>query len=161
MSRPARLSSGRRRILVRSIDAALRARSIVTAPAGRRDRKLPAVMTEPTPADIARFEALAPHQQRAVEEASELLKRWIALEQFLREPPADLPKAEVDLLRRQHVAMSDYLSFLVARIQLWVPGFGPAAAPAPAPAPGLDLDSDTPLAPACDLSGENGCEACQ
>jgi len=27
--------------------------------------------------------------------------------------------------------------------------------------PGLDLDDDTPLAPACDLSGEGSCEACQ
>lgn len=26
---------------------------------------------------------------------------------------------------------------------------------------GVDLDSDVPLAPACDLSGEGACEACQ
>ena len=25
----------------------------------------------------------------------------------------------------------------------------------------LDLDDDTPLAPACDLSGEGTCESCQ
>lgn len=25
----------------------------------------------------------------------------------------------------------------------------------------LDLDDDTPLAPACDLSGEGTCDACQ
>lgn len=26
---------------------------------------------------------------------------------------------------------------------------------------GLDLDSDAPLAPACDLTGDGTCEACQ
>lgn len=26
---------------------------------------------------------------------------------------------------------------------------------------GLDLNDDTPLAPACDLSGDGSCEACQ
>ena len=26
---------------------------------------------------------------------------------------------------------------------------------------GLDLSDDTPLAPACDLSGDGSCEACQ
>jgi len=26
---------------------------------------------------------------------------------------------------------------------------------------GIDLESDTPMAPACDLSGEGSCEACQ
>lgn len=29
------------------------------------------------------------------------------------------------------------------------------------PDQGLDLDDDTPLAPACDLSGDGTCEACQ
>ncbi len=27
--------------------------------------------------------------------------------------------------------------------------------------PGLDLEDDTPLAPACDLSGDGTCESCQ
>lgn len=38
----------------------------------------------------------------------------------------------------------------------------PASMPDQSPAVELlDLDSDAPLAPACDLSGDGTCEACQ
>ena len=35
------------------------------------------------------------------------------------------------------------------------------AAPERKPNEGLDLDDDTPLPPACDLSGDGACDACQ
>jgi len=66
---------------------------------------------------------------------------------------------------------TNLLTAVQARAMLeHVLGVAPAAAAHPAIAAmqpldsdgkGLDLNDDTPLAPACDLSGDGTCEACQ
>lgn len=86
-----------------------------------------------------------PHQQRVVNERSELQAKLKALTTFidLNATFATLPKSEQDLLQKQEVLMRQYVSVLTQRIAGFIP------------------DNDFPLGKACDLSGEGTCESCQ
>lgn len=59
-----------------------------------------------------------PHEQRVLDEASELATRGMKLEVFINESPifADLPKDEQDRLKLQSIVMQHYHSILSHRI---------------------------------------------
>ncbi len=91
---------------------------------------------------------LQPHQQRVVDEHSELLERLRKLRAFIADekgPFRSLDRAERKRLLRQEEVMTDLAMVLAERIA----EFLPAAA-----------EADFPLGKACDIT-DGTCEACQ
>ena len=92
---------------------------------------------------------LQPHQQRRVDEHSELLERLRKLRAFIGDakgPFRQLDDAERHRLMHPEDVMTELATVLAERV----------AAFQPAP-----VGDDFPLGKACDLSGEGTCEACQ
>ena len=128
----------------------------------------------------------APHEQRVMQEKTDLDEKRIKLRNFIEDTPKfyALHPEERGLLVNQLTAMNAYSAALGQRIARFVPQEQPHPAIAamkpldndgkPAvstvgflttqpPYVKLDLDSDKPLptAQACDLSGDGSCEVCQ
>lgn len=131
----------------------------------------------------------APHELRVMQEKTELDEKRTKLRDFIEDTPRfyALHPEERGLLVNQLTAMNAYTAALGQRIARFTPqaqhpavaamqpleSDGKAIAPRSSAMPsyeqheqrlhrpGLDLTSDTPLAPACDLSGDGTCEACQ
>lgn len=99
--------------------------------------------------EVKTVPGLAPHQQRVVDEHAELLERLRKLRAFIADskgPFHTLDDAERHRLAHQEEVMTDLAMVLAERVA----AFMPAAA-----------EADSPLDPACDLSGDGTCEACQ
>lgn len=131
----------------------------------------------------------APHELRVIQEKIDLDEKRIKLRNFIEDRPKffTLDVVGRTLLESQLHVMNGYSAILGQRIARFTPraqhpavaamqpleSDGKAIAPRSSTMPsyeqheqrlhrpGLDLTSDTPLAPACDLSGDGTCEACQ
>lgn len=131
----------------------------------------------------------APHELRVMQEKTELDEKRIELRTLIEDAPRlyALHPEERGLLVNQLTAMNAYSAALGQRIARFTPqsahpaiatmqpldNGGGAVAPSSSTMPiyeqhkqrlqrpGLDLNDDTPLAPACDLSADGTCEACQ
>lgn len=109
----------------------------------------------------------APHEQRVMQEKTELDAKRLALRNFIEDTPKfyALDVIDRELLVNQLAAMNAYTAALGQRIARFVPQDQHPAVAAMQPldndGKALDLNDDTPLAPACDLSGDGTCEACQ
>lgn len=96
-----------------------------------------------------------PHEQRVIDEKSELDAKLPKLREFTAtETFAGLDPADQRLLQSQALAMDGYSSILRRRIDRFTPT-------ATASTHGLLSSEGFPLGKACDLSGEGGCDACQ
>lgn len=108
----------------------------------------------------------APHEMRVMQEKTELDAKRLALRDFMEDRSKfyKLDAVDQELLINQLAAMNGYSSCLGQRIARFKPQQHPAIAamqPLESDGKGLDLNDDTPLAPACDLTGDGTCEACQ
>ena len=109
----------------------------------------------------------APHEQRVMQEKTELDAKRIKLRAFIEDRPKFFTLDVVDrtLLESQLHAMNGYSAILGQRIDRFVPQSAHPAVAAMQPlsndgTPAADPD-DFPLGKACDLSGDGTCEACQ
>lgn len=131
----------------------------------------------------------APHELRVMQEKTDLDEKRIKLRAFIEDRPKFFELDAIDRAHmvNQLAAMNAYSAALGQRIARFVPAEphpaiatmqpldndGGAVAPSSSTMPiyeqhkqrlqrpGLDLNDDTPLAPACDLSADGTCEACQ